>query len=419
MTMYRNLLEYYQQLKTIGLIGFLVFLPVSIAFAQICLSLLALSYLLEMVLTHRVRWPHTPVNRPLLCYVGLLLVTTLCAYDPCRSVHGLESVLTISVFYLIYLSIRDLEHLKKLLALVFIAFTFAASYGILQHYLEVDLFRLTKPINLLKHVNDDLKAPVRISGFSSYMTFSGQLAMVIPLLYASLAIAHSHLKRVLLSVSLGLSGLALLWTYTRSGWLAMFCALLPFGYVKNKKMTILLITVFAILLVSLLVLEQYDIIVFETKLGERLLSMFHAKENLERIYTWQNSLDIIKDYPFTGIGKGNFSKLVDQYRVSYGDFKFTSRAHAHNNILQVTVEGGIPTLACFLWLWVVMFQTVYHAYQRAQTGNRTIKILALGCLGALIAFFIQGGFEYNFGDSEAVMLMWTILAFGMKLHEMV
>ncbi len=65
-----------------------------------------------------------------------------------------------------------------------------------------------------------------------------------------------------------------------------------------------------------------------------------------------------------------------------------------------------------------MFQTVYHAYQHAHRDNKTIKMLALGCLGALIAFFVQGGFEHNFGDSEAVMLMWTVMGFGMKLHEM-
>ncbi len=418
MVRYRNVLKHYQQLRTVGLVGFLLFLPVSIAFAQICLSLLALSYLIEISLRPHFRWPQTPINRPLCCYIGLLLITTLFARNLWISVRNLEGIFTISTFYLIYLSIKDLEHLKKLLTLIFISVTFAACYGIIQHYLEVDLFRLTKPINLLKHVNDDLTAPVRISGFSSYMTFSGQLAMVIPLLCVSWCIARSYLKKGFITVSLFLAGLALLWTYTRSGWLAMVCSLLPFGYIKNKRITIFLITIFTLALLALLMLEQYDIIVFQTKLGERVFSIFRAKENLERIYTWQNSLDIITDYPLTGIGKGNFSKIVDSYRVSYGNFKFTSRAHAHNNLLQVAVEGGIFTLACFLWLWFVMFQTVYHAYQHAHRDNKTIKMLALGCLGALIAFFVQGGFEHNFGDSEAVMLMWTVMGFGMKLHEM-
>ncbi len=145
--------------------------------------------------TSPLRWPQTPINRPLCCYIGLLLITTLFARNLWISVRNLEGIFTISTFYLIYLSIKDLEHLKKLLTLIFISVTFAACYGIIQHYLEVDLFRLTKPINLLKHVNDDLTAPVRISGFSSYMTFSGQLAMVIPLLCVSWCIARSYLKK--------------------------------------------------------------------------------------------------------------------------------------------------------------------------------------------------------------------------------
>ncbi len=90
----------------------------------------------------------------------------------------------------------------------------------------------------------------------------------------------------------------------------MVCSLLPFGYIKNKRITIFLITIFTLALLALLMLEQYDIIVFQTKLGERVFSIFRAKENLERIYTWQNSLDIITDYPLTGIGKEIFQKLL-------------------------------------------------------------------------------------------------------------
>lgn len=406
-------------MRKAGLFGFIAFLPISIAFAQMCLSLLALSCLLEMLQSHSLPRPQTPLNHPLIWYLGLVLVTTLFSQNVWKSVRGLDGLLTISAFYLVYLSIKDRAHLKTLLAVLLLSITLAAIYGILQHDLQVDPFRLTKPISLLKHVNDDLKAPVRISAFfSSYMTFSGQLAMAIPLLCACLFLVNSPLKKGLLAVSLFLASLALLWTYTRSGWLGMLCALLPFGYVKNKKITLVVIFSLIIGLFSLYVIEQQEIINVHLELVERVLSIFRTKEYLERLYTWKNSLDIIKDYPLTGIGKKNFSHLVDQYRIPYGDFDFSSRAHAHNNLLQVAVESGIPALICFLWLWSVMFRTMYQTYQRLHAQGRRLDMLALGCLGALIAFFVQGGFEHNFGDSEAAMMMWTIMALGMKLSDM-
>jgi hypothetical protein len=44
------------------------------------------------------------------------------------------------------------------------------------------------------------------------------------------------------------------------------------------------------------------------------------------------------------------------------------------------------------------------------------KWLALGFFGAIIAFFIQGFFDYNFGDSESAMMMWLIVALSLKLQ---
>jgi O-antigen ligase len=198
----------------------------------------------------------------------------------------------------------------------------------------------------------------------------------------------------------------------------MVCALVLFGYVKNRKFTIFFALSLLLALFSLYMVEQLEIINVRIELVERILSIFQTKENLERLYTWHNSLDMIKDYPLTGIGKRNFSYIVAQYRIPYGDFDFTSRAHAHNNLLQVAVESGIPALGCFLWLWIVMFRTMYRTYQQLHAQGSSLAMLALGCLGALLAFFVQGGFEHNFGDSEAAMMMWTIMAVGMKLSDL-
>jgi hypothetical protein len=416
--MQHDIISVCQRARIIGLYGFIIFLPCSIAFTQICLSLLALTYLVEAALTKHFYFPYTPLNRPLFGYLAATLIATIFSPYILRSIKGMEGLPVITVFYLFYFYIKDVPRLKKIILLLLLSVTLSASYGVIQHYLEVDMFRLNRPISFLKHIDDDLTAPVRVPGFfSSYMTFSGQLAMAIPIICALLLGIKNRYKKMLLAISIILALLALLWTYTRSAWVGTICALTFFGYVWGRRRHSLFFLLPVILLVFLLSVILLGVIIFQPEVIDRSLSIFSAKDNIERLYTWESTLFMIKDYPLTGIGKGNYSRLVPGYREGY-NFEFSSRANAHNNILQITVEGGIPSLFFFLWLWGVIFKELYRTYQQIPETHTTLKALSMGFLGSIIAFFIQGFFECNFGDSESAMMMWLIVALSLKLQHL-
>lgn len=393
------------QASTIGMYGFLVFLPCSIAFAQMCLGLLAVTFLVEASVTGHWRWPRTPFNRPLLAYLGLTVITTPFSVNAPHSLKGLDSLLIIAVFPLVSAYLNDRVQLKRWVGVLVGAMTVAALYGVLQHYLEVELFRFKQPISFLKHVNDDLAAPVRVSGFFSiYMTFAGQLSMMLPIICVLVIAVKSGWRKVCAGFALLLAGLALFWTYTRSGWLAGVGAVTVMGYLRGKKLSILF----------LLVLCLLSILLLQPELVTTDFSFLREKDE-ERIYTWITTLDMIKDFPLTGVGKKNYSQFIEPYRERrYGDFKFSSRAHAHNNLLQIMADSGIITGLCWLWLWVVLVQETYRTYRRMPETDRLLKWLPLGFLGSFVAFFVQGFFEYNWGDSESVMMLWLIIALALN-----
>lgn len=417
---YSTPMAYCHALRTGSLYGFLFMLPISIAFSQMCLTGLFVSYLIEILLTHHLAFRPNPLNRPLFAYLVVTIGVTPFSLDVVRSARGLEGLIPITVFSLISHSIQNTRHLKRCAAVLLCAVTLTAVYGVIQYALKVDIFRLSRPISFLKHLDNDLNAPVRIPGFTSYMTFSGQLAMSIPLLLALLTGTRTRLKTCLVAGALLLTCCSLLWTYTRSAWLGAVCAVTLIGLARGKKYWYIFLLLFALVTLiavqpgmlntsmALLNLEEHDMI-------DRVTSTFSAKENRERLYTWESTLSMIRDYPLTGIGKGNYSTIADAYRHGYTDFTFSSRAHAHNNLLQIAVEGGIVSLLCFLWLWGVIFQTLYRTYRTFPESRQDMKLWALGCFGALVAFFVHGFFEYNFGDAEVAMMMWTIMAFAIRL----
>lgn len=396
--------------RDIGLYGFLLFLPCSIAFSQMCLGLLALAFLVEAAVKKQFHLPRTPLNLPLLAYLASTVITTMFSVNVRKSIKGLDTLLIISVFYLFFYYMKDIEQIKRCAGLLVVFMTIAAFYGVLQHYLEVDLFRISRPISFLKHINDDLKAPVRVPGFFSiYMTFAGQLSMMLPVMCALLISVKSVPKKLLLTLSVVLTVFALFWTYTRSAWLGVICALMAAGFLKSKKL--LLVVLLLVMLPGIFLLQP-------GRLGDGL-SVLRDKDE-ERIYTWITTIDMIRDYPLTGIGKKNYSGMIDPYRERrYGDFEFSSDAHAHNNILHVTVDGGIFTGLCFLCLWWVIFREMYRTCRRVPEEDNVLKWLALGLFGAIVAFFVQGFFEHNWGDSESAMMMWVLIAFSLKLQALV
>ena len=78
--------------------------------------------------------------------------------------------------------------------------------------------------------------------------------------------------------------------------------------------------------------------------------------------------------------------------------------HLHNVPLQIAVERGLPALA--IWLWFVV--TLMRDFIR-QRRVSVVPSLAAGGLACVVAMLAAGMFEYNFGDSEFLMLFLVLV----------
>jgi O-antigen ligase len=117
----------------------------------------------------------------------------------------------------------------------------------------------------------------------------------------------------------------------------------------------------------------------------------------------RSGLRIIKDDPLTGVGPD----MVIQVYPHYRDPKAVKQLnpHLHNVPLQIAAERGLPALA--LWLWFVLTLSIDFLRNRKTTPYPSITNAALACVVAMVA---AGMFEYNFGDSEFLMLFLLLVA---------
>lgn len=79
-----------------------------------------------------------------------------------------------------------------------------------------------------------------------------------------------------------------------------------------------------------------------------------------RLLVWRDAIRMLKDYPWMGVGLGNFKWLFPTYQSSES---FLGWSHAHNDYLELACELGIPFFAIlalsFLGIWLTCVKKLF------------------------------------------------------------
>ena len=110
---------------------------------------------------------------------------------------------------------------------------------------------------------------------------------------------------------------------------------------------------------------------------------------------------MVSNHPWLGVGPNMVAEVYPVYMVPGAPHR--ENLHLHNNLVQIAAERGVPCLIAWLWLFGVAFAASVRSFRRHRADPRA-RALAAGAIGVLIATFLAGLFEYNFGDSEFQML---------------
>jgi O-antigen ligase len=140
------------------------------------------------------------------------------------------------------------------------------------------------------------------------------------------------------------------------------------------------------------------------RLSDRLYSMFDLNDptNRDRVAMMRAGGRMIADHPLTGVGPDQVKTVYAQYRdpAAVEPVNF----HLHNVPVQIAAERGLPALALWVWLLATIVADMWRLFRRGRHPS-----LAAAALAALVAMLAAGMFEYNFGDSEFLMLLLVLL----------
>ena len=107
-----------------------------------------------------------------------------------------------------------------------------------------------------------------------------------------------------------------------------------------------------------------------------------------------------------------FGHGMDAMKRHWNEWGFPGKdmLHLHSTPLQLAFDRGLPMLVLWLWLMIAFVRQIAADERVASdlSDTNTYGIL-LGGLGGLLGFLASSMVNYNYGDSEAVMLFWWLM----------
>src|SRR5262245_18730432 len=364
------------RLETAGLIAIASVggaLQFSIAASQILLTV-AVACWLGLMLMNRERFEAPRFFWPLIAYAAITLVSAAFSIDPRGSLVDSKQLVLFLIVPVVYRFATGSRGLT-MMTVVLTCAAVSALIGIFQsgilHYDNLG----QRPQGTLGH----------------YMTYSGLLMLVIGVALARVLFGLG--ERTWAALVMPALAVAVALSFTRSAAVGACAGAALLLALKDFRLVAVLPIAVAMFFAAA-----------PGKVAARMTSMFNQQDatRRDRMAMVREGQHMIQAHPLTGVGPNMVLRVYPDYRDPEAVEKLNP--HLHNVPLQIAAERGLPALA--IWLWFLATLTLDLG--RLFYGGRQ-RFLAAAALAAIASMLAAGLFEYNFGDSEFLMLFLIIM----------
>jgi O-antigen ligase len=372
--------------------GALVALAIGLA-ASISLSEIALAVLTGCVLLRATR---DGIEWPLALPIGLFLAWTatvaVASERPVESLLAARSSVWLLAIIVLANAFPDASAARRWLMLLFACIAIVSALSIVQ----VAVCPETAPaVPVLRRF---LRRCHRAHAFYSiYMTLGGVLLLVLTAVLPGLLRHRTALAWTVPGWMTGVAALAL--TQVRSAWLGFVIGVLGTLHVMRRRAVVLAIV--AAVLLAALALPGVAARV-------RTIGRMDDPTTRDRLAMLTGGLRIARDHPWIGIGPGAVKHVYPVYAPPQALRRSTS--HLHNSPLQILVERGVIGLVLWLAVFAAFFVRAVRVFRSLRADAPEARALVAGSIAAVAAFLVAGLFEYNFGDTEVLLVACSVMA---------
>jgi len=316
------------------------------------------------------------------------------------AMEGFVMLLTyLAIFYITLYAVRHRKEQRILVYVIIGTALFLSFFAMLKQF-DMNPMGLWLYPEILRPGDPSLTGP-----YVNRNHLAGFLEMAIPLLLGLFLTRERSHENLLAMIGLVLFLIiAQAMTLSRGGWAATFMSLILMMAAlllsKEFKQKRLLISIFiSVLVVGIIVLASTPVIQRITTLTQH-----DTSDNLAgRMKIWRETVSLIKDNLWMGVGPGNFKEVYPAYQTPGDSFL---AVYAHNDYLHFIAESGILGVPVMLWLLYLFFRA---GLRKLKHPSRQTRGIALGGMGAIIAVLIHSYSDFNL-HIPANIILFTVIS---------
>jgi O-antigen ligase len=397
-----NLSSISHRLFQFAFVALALFIPFSIAGANIAIGFGLLAWLLSAIASRgQERIPErAPLRDPLVLASILLVVSAipsvLISENFSRAYKDWRSYWLLLICFLVAVNLASSRMREAAFWVLFSSTTISCLVAFAQRAGGFDFWFV--------HIG----SMHRVGGTLYTMTFAGILYQVIVL---SLAVALrrglSPRNAAILWLGLGIQFVAILLTVTRGAWVALFAGLATVCIlVRNRVVVAASVVLVSVVLVFAFVTARDS----GRNVSPTLLSKHVDIHAGTRLVLWDVAWDLFKQHPIVGVGMGDYSEQADEL---VGDREVTTTTDSHNVYLQVLATRGLVGFLPFVLFWVVVLRALFRVKRRSERGSLEWAY-AVGAIGATVAVLFGALTENNVDDEEVFIAYMFVVGLALS-----
>ncbi len=212
-----------------------------------------------------------------------------------------------------------------------------------------------------------------------------------------------------LVAALALSLVTLGLTQSRGAILGTAAGILALGIWRERRAAWLIVALGLGLIVAVLLGQGNTLIDF-------LLRMDAKSGTLaSRLEVWQRGIWMVQDFPLTGIGIGTYNEIAHSLYPFFIAGPDEVVAHAHNNLLEVAVDLGVPGLVAFVGLLAGFVILALRAYRAVPAPE--IRALLVGLVCGMLAHQVFGLTDAFILGTKPGVLLWVFMGLAVAIYQ--
>lgn len=352
------------------------------------------------VVNRRHFFVQTPVDLPLLAFVGWVLISIPFATIPAYSFKEFAKLLQQGLlFYAVAYFFRDGQHRNRLIWGLMSALVIVSAYGIAQFVSMIGLERVEGGLMLVE------------SFMPGEVWLTTYLVMLVPLGIALALLDTRRWVRYCHATVTALATVCLLLTYSRAGLLSLLCEVWVLAWLVRKQVGVKAAAVSTLVAVlAVFLFFQYGA---TSRGGGKSLRGTSSIEH--RMEIWKSVTSRLSEQPVFGIGYGK-DNLKQIYERSVDRVQSAQQARllgVHNIYLELALGVGFPGLVLFIWLMQRIVTSAVTTYHTAPAPLD--RAVSLGVVVGVAGMAVRLMFDQMFIGTLAI-LFWVLVAMAVAVH---